>query len=163
MSLLWQTLRVAYWDVPVKSVLKSNQHYWCNEQKGLHYHMEWHLNIPVSMSVKERSSVPREGVLEGRVTLSATRNRDNQLASRSVLNNLNYLSRQFIPKRSVWTLATAGIPWLVMERVAPAVKGTLWTRFRLGLKFVYLISLTKEYIMDSYGNRTISYQTYIIA
>ncbi len=61
---LQTSLRVAYWDVPVKSVLKSNQHYWCNEQKGLHYQMEWHLNIPVSMSIKERSRVQKEGVLE---------------------------------------------------------------------------------------------------
>ncbi len=38
-----------------------------------------------------------------------------------------------------------------------------WTRIGLGLKFVYLTSLTKEYIVDPYGNCKISYQTYIIA
>ncbi len=38
----------------------------------------------------------------------------------------------------------------------PAVKGTLWTRAKigLGLKIVNLISLTKEYIMDPNGNWT---------
>lgn len=57
-----------------------------------------------------------------------------------------------------------------VEGEIPAVKGTLWSsnglgtrwsRFGLRLKFVYFISLTKEYIMDSYGTCTISYQTHI--
>ncbi len=38
-----------------------------------------------------------------------------------------------------------------------------WNRIGLGLKFVYLTSLTKEYIVDPYGNCKISYQTHIIA
>ncbi len=33
----------------------------------------------------------------------------------------------------------------------PAQKGALWTFIKLGLKFVYLISLAKECIMDLYG------------
>ncbi len=44
----------------------------------------------------------------------------------------------------------------------PAAEGTLWARFGLGVKCVYLISLTKEEIVDLYGNGTISYQTYSI-
>ncbi len=32
----------------------------------------------------------------------------------------------------------------------PAVKGTRWNRFGPGLKFIRLISLTKEYVMGSY-------------
>ncbi len=42
------------------------------------------------------------------------------------------------------------------------VRGTFWNRIGLGQKFVYLLSLTKEYTMDPYGNYTISYQTYNI-
>ncbi len=45
----------------------------------------------------------------------------------------------------------------------PAVKGTLWNRIGLRLKFVYLISLTKKYFMDPYANFTIPYQTFNIA
>ncbi len=43
------------------------------------------------------------------------------------------------------------------------LRSALWTRIRLGLKFVYLISLTWKCIMDLNGNCTISYQTNIIA
>ncbi len=42
----------------------------------------------------------------------------------------------------------------------PAVKDTLWNCTGLGLKFVYLISLTKEYTMDPYGNRPISHKSF---
>ncbi len=45
----------------------------------------------------------------------------------------------------------------------PAVEGTLWARIGLELKFVYFISITKEYILDLYVNHKISYQEYIIA
>ncbi len=38
----------------------------------------------------------------------------------------------------------------------PAVNDILWTRIGQGLKFVYFITLTKEYIMDPYGNYKIS-------
>ncbi len=43
-----------------------------------------------------------------------------------------------------------------------AVKGTRWNCIGLGLKFAYLISHNKQYIMDQYGN-WISNQTYITA
>ncbi len=44
-----------------------------------------------------------------------------------------------------------------------AVKDTFWARIGLEQKFAYLISLTKDNIMDSNGNSTISYRTYVIA
>ncbi len=43
----------------------------------------------------------------------------------------------------------------------PVAKGTRWNLIGLGLKFVYLISLTKKYVMDPYRDCTISYQTCI--
>ncbi len=51
---------------------------------------------------------------------------------------------------------------LIYLRDVFAVKGALWNRIALRLKFVYLISLTKKCVMDLYDNRTISYQACII-
>ncbi len=44
-----------------------------------------------------------------------------------------------------------------------AVNRKRWNGIGLGLKFAYLNSINKKYIMDPYGDRTISYQTYITA
>ncbi len=51
---------------------------------------------------------------------------------------------------------------LKMNHYFPAVKGTLLSRFGVGLKFAYIISLAREYIMDPYRICTISYETYFL-
>ncbi len=52
---------------------------------------------------------------------------------------------------------------ITYSQYSPAVKGTLWNRFRIGLKDVYLILLTARCIGDPYAIHTISYETNIMA
>ncbi len=46
--------------------------------------------------------------------------------------------------------------------IHPSLKGTLWSRIGLGLKFVHLSLLTKKYGMGPFGNCIIAHQTYIM-
>ncbi len=54
------------------------------------------------------------------------------------------------------TVHRAQAPYKI-EQINSAVKGTLWNRIGLGLKFIYPISLTIEYIMDPHWKCIISY------
>ncbi len=52
---------------------------------------------------------------------------------------------------------------ITYSQYSPAVKGTFWIRFTIGLKVVYLILLTARCIGDPYAIRAISYETNIMA